>query len=86
MLVPLADWVDRAARDVPLQPMLAREHGGMCEVLADIHALTNEPKYLALAERFVHQALLEPLAAGRDTLDGLHSNTQIPKVIGLARL
>jgi hypothetical protein len=86
VLVPLADWVDRAARNVPLQPMLAREHGGMCEVLADIHALTGEQKYLALAERFVHQALLDPLAAGRDTLDGLHSNTQIPKVIGLARL
>jgi uncharacterized protein len=86
VLVPLADWLDRAARDVPLQPMLAREHGGMCEVLADIHALTNERKYLALAERFVHHALLERLAAGRDTLDGLHSNTQIPKVIGLARL
>ncbi len=86
VLVPLTDWLDRAARDVPLQRMLAREHGGMCEVLADVHALTGEKKYLALAERFVHQAFLQPLVARRDTLDGLHSNTQIPKVIGLARL
>jgi DUF1680 family protein len=86
VLVSLTDWLDRAARNVPLQPMLAREHGGMCEVLADVHALTGEQKYLALAERFVHQDFLKPLAAGRDTLDGLHSNTQIPKVIGLARL
>jgi DUF1680 family protein len=30
--------------------------------------------------------LLKPLAAGKDVLDGLHSNTQIPKVIGFARL
>jgi DUF1680 family protein len=86
VLLALADWVDESTRDVALQPMLAREHGGMCEVLADVHALTGDRKYLALAERFVHEALFAPLAAGRDTLDGLHSNTQIPKVIGLARL
>ena len=66
--------------------MLEVEHGGMNEVLADIYAVTNEKKYLMLAERFNHRALLDPLAAGRDTLDGLHSNTQIPKVIGFARL
>jgi DUF1680 family protein len=30
--------------------------------------------------------LLAPLAAHRDVLDGLHSNTQIPKVIGFSRL
>jgi DUF1680 family protein len=89
VLVRLVDWIDTAARDVPdaqFQRMLDREHGGMSEVLADVHVLTSEPKYLALAERFTHRALLEPLAAGRDTLDGLHSNTQIPKAIGFARL
>ena len=85
----LADWTDNATRglsDEKLQSMLGREHGGMNEVLADVHQLTGESKYLALAERFSHRALLEPLAAGRDTLDGLHSNTQIPKVIGFSRL
>jgi DUF1680 family protein len=85
----LADWVDDAARDCPpdrFQRMLDVEHGGMNEVLADLHALTGEPRYLALAQRFDHQALLVPLADGRDTLDGLHSNTQIPKVVGFARL
>ncbi len=34
--------------------------------------------------RFSHRALLAPLAEGRDTLDGLHANTQIPKVIGFS--
>jgi DUF1680 family protein len=66
--------------------MLDREHGGMSEVLADAYVLTENEAYLQLAERFVHRAVIVPLVAGRDTLDGLHSNTQIPKVIGLARL
>jgi len=66
--------------------MLDREHGGMNEVLADVHALTGDSRYLALARQFCHRALLEPLARGEDILDGLHSNTQIPKVVGFARL
>ena len=89
VLTRLANWTSDASRDVPdpqLQKMLEREHGGMNEVLADVHSLTGEQKYLQLAERFSHRALLESLAAARDTLDGLHSNTQIPKVIGFARL
>lgn len=85
----LADWIDEAAQgcdDARFQQMLGVEHGGMNEVLADLYALTGEARYLALAERFNHRALLDPLVEGRDPLDGLHSNTQIPKVIGFARL
>jgi len=66
--------------------MLDREHGGMNEVLADVFALTGEARYQKLAERFCHRALLDPLARGEDQLDGLHSNTQIPKIIGFSRL
>jgi uncharacterized protein len=89
VLERLANWTVTASRQVPddqLQKMLQREHGGMSEVLADAHTLTGDPLYLQAAERFTHRALLVPLAARRDVLDGLHSNTQIPKVIGLARL
>ncbi len=89
VLTRLADWVDDAARNCPettFQAMLGTEHGGMNEVLADLHALTGDPRYLALAERFNHRALLEPLAEGRDQLDGWHSNTQIPKAVGFERL
>jgi DUF1680 family protein len=89
VLRAMADWIDVAARDCPesrFQQMLEVEHGGMNEVLADLHALTGEARYLALAQRFSHQALLQPLAQGHDPLDGLHSNTQIPKVLGFARL
>lgn len=89
ILVRIADWIDEAARPIDearFQKMLDLEHGGMSEVLADLHALTGEARYLRLAERFSHRALLAPLAEGRDTLDGMHANTQIPKVIGFARL
>ncbi|MEY4387009.1 MAG: hypothetical protein RLY20_2292, partial [Verrucomicrobiota bacterium] len=68
------------------QKMLACEHGGMNEALADLYAMTGETKYLDLAKKFYHQAILEPLAAGHDELSGKHANTQIPKIIGAARL
>jgi hypothetical protein len=75
------DKLDEAA----VQRMLRNEHGGMTEVLANLYAVTANPGYLALARRFDHRAFLDPLAAGRDELKGLHVNTQIPKVIGAAR-
>ena len=89
VLARLADWIDDAARacdEAQFQQMLGVEHGGMNEVLADLNVLTGETRYLRLAERFNHRALLDPLAGERDALDGWHANTQIPKVIGFARL
>jgi uncharacterized protein len=89
VLVKLSDWALKETEplsDAELQKMLDREHGGMNEIFADVHVLTRDPKYLRLARRFSHQALLAPLAKGQDVLDGLHSNTQIPKVIGFSRL
>lgn len=89
VLLRLSDWALRETQslsDAALQKMLDREHGGMNEIFADLHVLTQDPKFLHLAKRFSHQALLIPLAQGKDVLDGLHSNTQIPKVIGFSRL
>jgi DUF1680 family protein len=89
MLVRLADWTRQLTAplsDAQMQEMLRSEHGGMNEVLADVAAMTGDARYLALAQRFSHQALLKPLAEGRDTLTGLHANTQIPKVIGFERI
>jgi DUF1680 family protein len=89
VLVRLADWVADATRGMnsaAFEKMLEREHGGMNEVLADVHELTGDARHLTLARQFSHQALLEPLAARRDPLDGLHANTQIPKVVGFQRL
>jgi DUF1680 family protein len=89
VLIQLADWCGALVAklsDEQVQTMLKAEHGGMNEVLADVSAITGEARYLSLARRFSHRALLEPLLRRSDTLDGLHANTQIPKVIGFARI
>ncbi|OKS85866.1 glycoside hydrolase family 127 protein [Mucilaginibacter polytrichastri] len=85
----LANWAydeTTGLTDSQMQSMLNTEHGGMDEVLADAYALTNNRKYLVLAERFCHRQLLTPLAHNQDKLTGLHANTQIPKVIGFERI
>lgn len=89
VLVRLADWCDTLlARltDEQMQAMLGTEHGGMNEVLADVSAITGDAKYLRLARRFSHRAILDPLLRHEDKLTGLHANTQIPKVVGFARI
>ena len=84
----LADWLDKTLSGLnhdQMQMILRAEHGGMNEVLADLYADTKDARYLALSRRFHHEAVLNPLEEGRDALSGLHANTQIPKLIGLAR-
>lgn len=70
--------------DEQMQQILACEHGGMNEVLADLWADTGDARFLALSRRFHHKAVLGPLSLGQDCLPGLHANTQIPKFAGLA--
>ena len=72
--------------DDQVQVMLRAEHGGINEAFADLFAITGNPRWLRIAERLRHKAVLDPLTAQRDILPGLHANTQIPKLIGLARL
>ena len=67
------------------QAMLQTEFGGMNDVLASLYGLTGDPEHLRLARAFDHAAVFDPLAARTDALDGLHANTQIPKMIGAAR-
>jgi DUF1680 family protein len=89
MLIQLSDWALRLTgklTDEQMQTMLKSEHGGMNEVLADVYQMTGDARYLALALRFSHQAVLAPLGKGEDRLTGLHANTQIPKVIGFQRI
>lgn len=89
LLIKLGDWcVDVTSRltDEQMQRMLGTEYGGMNEVLADLHTITGDPKYLRAAERFNHRAISEPLVRGEDKLTGLHANTQIPKIIGLEEI
>ena len=83
-----ADWVGTIVDQLSeeqVQEMLGCEHGGMNEVLADLYAHTGEERYLQLSKVFHHNEVLGPLSRGEDILPGIHGNTQIPKLIGLAR-
>ena len=72
--------------DDAMQAMLNRtEQGGMNEVLANLYAVTGNPDHLALSRRFVQNTYNDPLAAGRDELQGQHVNSFIPNIIGTAR-
>jgi DUF1680 family protein len=84
----LADWLDKTLSGLDheqMQKILACEHGGMNEVLADLYADTGDERYLKLSRRFHHEFVLDPLTQQVDQLNGLHANTQIPKPVGLAR-
>ena len=86
--VKLADWADNTLSNLTeeqFQRMLNCEHGGMNESMAELYARTGNEKYLRLSRRFHHKAVLDPLSRHEDHLQGLHANTQIPKLIGLAR-
>ncbi|MDF2051870.1 beta-L-arabinofuranosidase domain-containing protein [Arthrobacter sp. Cr_A7] len=85
----LADWwlgISTRLRVDVFEAVLHTEFGGMNDAFAILWQLTGREEYLREARRFSHRGVLEPLAAGRDQLDGLHANTQIPKVVGYARL
>src|SRR5215510_213780 len=65
------------------QKMLNTEFGGMNEVLVDLYADTGDKRWLALSHHFDHRAVLDPLARHEDLLNGLHGNTQVPKLLGV---
>jgi DUF1680 family protein len=88
-VIKLSDWAVRGLSnltDEQFEKMLYCEHGGMNEAMADLYSITDNKAYLNLAIRFCHKEILDPLAEGKDELEGKHANTQIPKVIGAAKL
>jgi DUF1680 family protein len=68
------------------QRMLRTEYGGMNEVLTNLAAVTKNERYIDAAHLFEQPGFLDPLAARRDELQGLHANTHVPKIIGAARM
>ena len=88
ILVKMADWLKvRIAKlsHEQMQAALRNEHGGINEAFANLYAITGNPDHLRLAMAFNHEIIFDPLARGEDKLNGLHANTQIPKIIGAAR-
>ncbi len=85
ILIKLTDWFESTTQhlsDEQVQQILNTEHGGLNEVFVQLGEITKNQKYIKLAERFSHRAILMPLIEQKDILAGLHANTQIPKVIG----
>ena len=84
------DWmidISSNLSDDQLEKVLGMEHGGVNETLADAYHLTGEQKYLDAARRYSHKWLLNPMKAHNGKhLDLIHANTQVPKVVGFARV
>lgn len=88
VLLALAGWVDTRTQKLTyeqMQALMETEFGGMSEVLADLYHHYGDARWLRVAKRFEHNAVLRPLVTGQDQLNGLHANTQVPKWIGAAR-
>ncbi len=84
-----ADWAYEETKGLTpegWQRMLGTEYGGVNESFADLYRRTGNSKDLELARKFYDDRVLEPLSKGEDDLAGKHSNTQIPKIVGLAEL
>jgi DUF1680 family protein len=89
VLVRLTDSLSEVFKDLSAQQVnevLATEHGGIMELVADVYAITGDAKYLAFAKRLNHKPVYEPLVRGQSPLDGEHANAQIPKIIGMERI
>jgi len=69
--------------DAQVQKMLNTEFGGMNEVQVDLFTDTGDRRWLELADKFDHRAVIEPLARGEDILGGKHGNTLVPKLLGV---
>jgi uncharacterized protein len=88
IVVAMTDWADKVTGNLSteqFETMFQCENGGMNEALADVYAITGKSEHLRLADKFNHRFVLDPLARRQDRLEGLHANTQVPKVIGAAR-
>lgn len=88
VLLKFSNWfydVHKNLSDIQIQTILTCEHGGINDALMDIYDITGDKKFLQLSFRFNHKAILDPLSKNIDDLNGKHANTQIPKIIGVAK-
>lgn len=89
ILIKLSNWAKEGLDNLTeeeFDKMLYCEQGGMCEFFGELYEVTNEKKYLDLAIRFIDKEIIYPLMEEKDELEGKHANTQIPKILGIAKL
>ena len=89
VFLKFCDWGVNLIADLTddqVQGLLGNEHGGINEMFADAYQMTGEEKYLKAAKRYAHRWLLTGMAANTvTTIDNVHANTQVPKVVGFER-
>ena len=88
VLEGMATWADEwTARHSQqrMQQILTIEFGGIAETLYHLAAATNNERWGRVGDRFQKRSFIDPLAAHRDELRGLHANTHIPQAIAAAR-
>ncbi len=81
----LGDWTYSRASgwsSATRSTVLGVEYGGMNDCLYELYKYTNSANHLAAAHIFDETTLFTPIAAGNDTLNGMHANATIPKFIG----
>ena len=86
IVVALVDWIEeRTTRyGAELDKVKKVEYGGMAEALANVYAITKNPRHLALAQRWLEPPILDKFASGGDYME--HANTLIAKIVGAARV
>jgi DUF1680 family protein len=88
LLEGMAAWADgwTAPKSEPqMQEILTIEFGGIAETLYNLAAATNNDRWAKVGDRYQKKSFINPLAAHRDELRGLHMNTHVPQAIAAAR-
>ena len=81
----LGDWLYARANGwtaAAKSRVLSQEYGGMNDALYELYKYTNSANHLTVAHIFDDTSLFTTIAAGTDSLNGLHANMTIPKFIG----
>ena len=92
----MGDWVYARLSQVPTDTLIsmwntyiAGEFGGMNEAMARLNRITDEPRYLKVAQLFDNIKMFfgdaehsHGLARNVDTFRGLHANQHIPQIMG----
>ena len=94
IVAKMGDWVHSRLSVLPRETLnrmwsiyIAGEYGAMNEVMADLHAITGEERYLATAMCFDNrQSLFDACVEDRDVITRLHANTHVPQFLGYLRV
>ncbi|MEK3684614.1 beta-L-arabinofuranosidase domain-containing protein [Paenibacillus sp. FSL R10-2736] len=78
-------WTGRFSRE-QLDELLDLETGGMLEAWADLYGITGSEEHLELIRRYDRRRFFDALLDGQDVLTNKHANTQIPEILGAAKV